>query len=309
MLDADDLRFFAAVAASDTLAAAARALDVSAPAVTQRLRALETRLGVQLVERGGRHLVLTGEGELLAERGRDITGALGELTEALAARRGAVAGELQVLAPFGFGRRHVAPLVAAFQAAYPEVRITLRLTDRIGRAAADTEAWDVAIHVGALDEAAAGLGVRHLAPNERFLCAAPEYLARRGVPRSPGDLHRHACIALRENDEDVTLWRFRRGAAEERVRIRPMLASNDGEVAKLWALAGHGLIIRSEWDVADDLRDGRLLRLLPDYTLPPAPVVALVGTRREARAGRTRRFLDHLVDGFSQPSWRRPLHT
>ena len=304
MLDADDLRFFAAVAVADSLAAAARRLDVSAPAVTQRLRALETRLGVQLVERGGRHLVLTSEGELLAERGREITGALGELAEALAARRCAVAGELQVLAPFGFGRRHVAPLVAQFQAAHPEVRITLRLSDRIGRAAAETEAWDVAIHVGALGEAAAGLTLRHLAPNERFLCAAPAYLAQRGVPLCPDDLRGHACIALRENDEDVTLWRFRGQAAEERVRIQPALASNDGEVVKLWALAGHGLIIRSEWDVAEELRSGRLVRLLADYALPPAPVVALTGTRREARAGRTRRFLEHLSDWFSRPSWR-----
>jgi DNA-binding transcriptional LysR family regulator len=305
MINSEDLRFFAAIESSPSLAAAARQLNVSAPAVTQRLRALEARLGVHLVYRNSRQLTLTQEGELFAEHGRKIVGSMSELTEALAARHGEVTGHLRVLAPLGFGRRHIAPLVAEFQAAHPKLQMDLILTDRLGRTPAS--AWDLAIHVGSLQEATPSLSVRQLATNQRYLCASPDYLEGRPAPSTPEDLHTHACIALRENDEDVTLWRFRsKSTGDERnVRIEPTLASNDGEVAKAWAIAGRGFIIRSEWDVAEDLRTGRLVRGLTDYELPGAPIVALVGTRRDARVARTTKFLDELTKRFRRPSWRR----
>jgi DNA-binding transcriptional LysR family regulator len=303
MLDANDLRFFVAIAAAPSLAAAARALNVSPPAVTQRLRALEDRVGVYLLDRSGRGLTLTDEGELLAERGRDLLGAFDDLSEALAERRGQVTGHLRIVAPFGFGRHHVAPVVAAFRTSHPGVRIDLRLSDRLGRMPPET--WDLAIHVGEIKDTTPSLTVRHLAPNERILCAAPAYLARRGAPRTPLELRDHSCIALRENDEDVTLWRFHSGdSGEERVRVEPELASNDGEVARCWALAGLGVLLRSEWDVADDLRAGRLLRLLHSHTLPSAPVVALLGSGRRARAARTERFLDALRQSLNPVPWR-----
>lgn len=304
MIEPEDLRFFQAIAASASLAAAARVLGVSPPAVTQRLRTLEARLGVHLVDRRGRHLTLTGEGELIAERGREIVAALNSLNDDLAERRGDVVGRLHLVASFGFGRRHLAPLVARFQSEHPQLRIELMLTDRPARA--PSQSWDLAIHVGNLDDATPGLNVRHLAPNGRFVCASPAYLARQGCPKTPRDLSAHACIALRENDEDVTLWRFcsSRDKTVERVRIDPFLATNDGDVAKTWALAGCGLIVRSEWDVAEDLQEGRLIRVLADYDLPAAPIVALIGARREARSARTTRFLEALAASFRHPPWR-----
>lgn len=305
MLTTEDLRFFAAIASARSLAAAARDLNVSPSAVTQRLRALEERLSVHLVDRAGRHLTLTDEGELLAQRGRDVIDALRELDDALAERRGQVAGHLHVIAPLGFGRRHVAPVVAAFQQEHPQVKIDLFLSDRLGGVPAST--WDVAVHVGEMERATPSLIVRALASNERFVCAAPDYLDRHGTPMAPDELPSHACIALRENDEDVTLWRFQpaSGGPEERVRVEPHLASNDGEVVRNWALAGRGIIVRSEWDVADDLRAGRLVRLLGTYVLPSAPVVALLGSRRQARAARTGRFLDALKAALDPAPWRR----
>jgi DNA-binding transcriptional LysR family regulator len=304
MISADDLRFFAAIAASPSLAAAARALDVSPPAVTQRLHALEAKLGVHLLDRRGRHLTLTDEGELLAERGSEIIESLSSLSDALTERRGEVTGSLRVIAPFGFGRRHIAPMIAQFQTGHPRLHVDLHLSDRLGRTPEET--WDIAIHVGALADVTPSLTLRHLAPNERYLCASPLYLSRFAAPKSPSDLRAHRCIALRENDEDVTLWRFRarHGGKDEKIRIDPYLASNDGDVVKEWALAGCGVILRSEWDVADDLRSGRLIRILDEHDLPAAPVVAFSGARRNARAARTRRFLDLLSARFQHPPWR-----
>ena len=252
MLSTADLHFFAIVARSSSLAAAARELDVTPPAVTQRLQDLERRTGVRLVERSGRRITLTDEGELLATRGRAISDDIASLGETLATRRGVVAGHLRVIAPLGFGRQHVAPLAARFLGEHAEVTIDLTLSDRVGRV--PETSWDVAVHIGEPRESS--LPAQRIALNERFLVASPEFVARSGAPVHPRDLKDFQCIALRENDEDVTLWRFSSSSNTiTQVRIEPRLASNDGDVVRDWALAGLGIIVRSEWSVADDLRE------------------------------------------------------
>src|SRR5688500_17621694 len=142
MLSSADLQFFATIARSASLAGAARELDVTPSAVTQRLQELERRVGVRLVERSGRRITLTDEGELLATRGQAIADDLSGLGEVLAARRGVVAGQLRVLAPLGFGRRFVAPVAGAFCAEHAEVRLELTLSDRLGRV--PETSWDLA---------------------------------------------------------------------------------------------------------------------------------------------------------------------
>jgi DNA-binding transcriptional LysR family regulator len=301
MLSLEDLRFFSMVASLPTLAAAARALDVTPPAVSQRLRQLETRLRVHLVDRSTRRLTLTGEGELLAQRGRYVLGEMDDITETLAIRRGTVGGHLRVATSFGFGRRFVAPIVGRFRHEHPETTVTLIVSDNPLRQGGDS--WDILIHLGELRDST--LVAQHLAPNERVACASPDYLLARGVPTRPDDLYQHDCIALRENDEDVTLWRFT--AADQQnasVRIEPLMASNDGDIVHSWALAGMGVVVRSEWDVADDLRAGRLTRVLPEWQLPAANVTALLGERRQRRAARTNRFLEFLRAAFAVPPWR-----
>jgi len=299
MLSSDDLLFFLALASANSLADAARKLDVTPSAVTQRLTGLERRLGIGLVDRSGRRMALTDEGELLAERARGICADLGGLADALASRRGQVAGHLRVLAPLGFGQRYVAPAIARFRRQCPEVTATLTLSDRPGSLAAHT--WDVLVHIGELRDSA--LVMHRLAPNRRVLCAAPSYLKRRGAPAHPDALHEHDCIALRENDEDVTLWRLRHhDGATATVRIDPVLACNDGGAARHWALAGMGILARSEWDVADLLRQGRLVELLPGWRLPDADIVALVASRK-ARSARTEHFLRHLHELGGRAPW------
>jgi len=300
MLTTDDLIFFAAVSRSPSLAAASRLLNVTPPAVTQRLRSLECKLGVQLVDRGTGRIMLTDEGELLAERSTKIILAVEEVAEVLNERRGLVAGHLRIAGPTGFGRRHIAPVVREFHRQHPQVSISLDLSDNPIRMKPD--AWDIVIHIGMLN--AQPFQMVMLAPNERIVCASPAYLARRGTPGTPTDLAGHDCLTLPENDEDVTLWRFQQqGGKSETVRIAVGVSCNDGDVIRDWALAGLGIILRSEWDVADDISAGRLVRLLPGWSPPNAPVVALLGFNH-GRAARTRYFLDNLRQALTPIPWR-----
>ena len=302
MISTQDLQFFAVVASAPSLAAAARALDVTPPAVTQRLRQLEHRLQVRLVERSSRRLRLTEEGALLADKGAAIVGDIEAIVDELSRRRSRVTGCLRVAAPFGFGRVHIAPAMALARARHPELDLRLWLfEDPAGSLNADN--WDVLIHVGPLADSR--LTMRRLAPNRRILCAAPAYLDERGRPDHPDDLAGHDCGVIREDQADVSLWSFTaRGGATQTVRIHPRFASNDGMVVRDWTLAGLGLALRSEWDVADSLRDGRLVELLPDWRALDADVVALLGSRSE-RLARTDAFLAAVTDVLRPPPWRR----
>ena len=300
VISTEDLQFFITLTAAASLADAARKLDVTPPAVTQRLHLLEKRLGMRLIDRSGRRMVLTDEGELLALHARRICDDLGNLSDTLASRRGTVAGHLRVIAPLGFGQRYVAPVIAKFRSLYPEVTASLMLSDRPTQVSDDT--WDLMVHIGELRDST--LISRRLAPNRRILCAAPRYLALRGEPRHPDELRAHDCIALRENDEDVTMWRFmpKHHGTPANVRIEPCLTSNDGGTVRDWALAGLGIIARSEWDVAEHLHAGRLVPLLDEWQLPDADVVALISSRH-GRSMRATRFLDLLHSSLSQLLW------
>jgi DNA-binding transcriptional LysR family regulator len=158
------------------------------------------------------------------------------------------------------------------------------------------------VHIGALPES--DRLVTTLAPNRRILCAAPAYLESSPPLATPHDLVDHRCLALRENNEDVTLWRLRHeGKEPTTVRIKPAMSSNDGEIVRDWALAGLGVMVRSEWDVAGDLAAGRLVEILPGWALPCADVVALVHARN-GRSGRASAFLDDLRNALTKVPWR-----
>ena len=301
MISHDDLVFFQVLAGSRSLAEVARKLNVTPPAVTQRLRALEARIGVKLVDRTPRGLNLTDEGELIAEEGAAIALALEQLAERLALRTNDVQGNLRVAAPYGFGRHYVAPVVEAFAAAHPRVTVTLDLFESPDRQTGNS--WDLIIHIGAL--AQTDRLVTTLAPNRRIVCAAPAYLVTRPPLAHPRDLIGHRCLALRENNEDVTLWRFNQPGREAvTVRVKPVMSSNDGEIVRQWALAGIGIMVRSEWDVAADLATGQLVEILPDWSCPGADVVALLNAR-QGRSRRSSAFLDALRSSLAGPPWRR----
>lgn len=298
--DIIDLRFFVAVTEGGSLAEAARRMDVTASAVSQRLRQLESRLGLHLVHRTTRRFSLTDEGELFYAGAVDLLADLDDLTDTLRARSGEVAGTLHVCGPLGFGRHHLAAAIADFHTLHPRLMVSLSLSDVVP--VADANRFDMIVHIGNLVDSS--MVAYPIAPNARFICAAPDYLADHPAPRQPQELATHHCIVLRENQEDVTLWRFRKSSNEVSVRVPAILSSNDGDVVRQWALRGKGLIMRSEWDVAESLASGRLVRVLQDWRLPDADIVALVD-RRHGMAARVKLFLAFLQARFKPvPPWR-----
>lgn len=301
MFTLDDVRFFQILVKAGSMVAAARELNVTPPAITQRLQQIESKYGIRLVDRSTRRMQLTDEGELLYEKGAVICAEADALLDLLAARSGAVTGHLRVSAPFGFGRRYLAPLVADFHARHPSLKISLSLAD--SPTLHDAGTADVMFHIGELHDSSM---VRYkIAPNRRLLCASPRYVRRKGMPSAPEELAEHECITLRENNEDVGLWKFVRGKASRHVRINPVLVSNDGDIVRQWAIHGQGIIVRSEWDVADAFKSGQLVHLLPEWELAPADVVALV-PQRKGMSARVKAFIAFVNEHFSpQPPWRR----
>ncbi|WP_104204681.1 LysR family transcriptional regulator [Billgrantia saliphila] len=292
MAQLDDLIFFQHLARAGSLTGTARELGLSLSAVSKRLKQLEARLGVELASRTTRRLSLTAEGERYLERGSVILEELAELEEALGEQRAALSGPLKVNATFGFGRRHVAPLLSAFCARHPGLEAVLELSNyplSLGE-----QGYDVAVRVGEPPDSR--LVARCILANRRVLCAAPAYAARMAPLVTPADLVAHPCLVLRENDSDYAVWRFQQYGdvgAEQAVKVAGPLASNDGEVIVRLALEGHGIALRSWWDVHELLERGELVELLPQWRGVRADFYAVYQQRRHVPA-RIRAFVAYL---------------
>ncbi|WP_189372750.1 LysR family transcriptional regulator [Vogesella alkaliphila] len=287
---------FVAVVNLGSLSAAARQEGVVAAMIGRRLDALEERLGVKLLVRTTRSVTLTQEGSAFFEDCQRILAELAEAEAAVASGSGRARGHLRLSAPAGFGRRHVAPHIASFLQAHPDLRVTLDLSDRLVDLARDR--IDCAIRIS--DLADSSLVAVRLAENRRVVVASPAYLARHGIPRTLEDLAGHNCLSLGESQSRG--WTFKVDGELLNLRVRGVLECNDGAVLHDWALAGLGLAWRSLWEVKDDLSDGRLVTVLERFSSPDYPVYAVVPQRRFL-PGRVRLFIDHLKACYSSPGY------
>jgi len=294
-----DLRFFSTLAACGSLSAAARELGITTPAVSKHLAQMEARVGVPLVTRTTRRMSLTPEGEICLAHSRRILGEIDDLAQLLGAGKVVPKGLLRVNATLGFGRSHVAPVISRFVRKYPHVEVQLQLS--VNPPPLTEDSFDVCIRFGEPPEAR--VVARRIAPNRRILCAAPAYLARHGTPKVPADLVRHNCIGIRQGDEAYGMWRLTLDRAKRQnpdaVKVRGNLATNDGGIAVKWALDGHGILMRAEWDVASCLRSGTLVHVLPQYHTPDADIYA-VYPQRHQMSTRVRSFVDFIAESFGR---------
>lgn len=288
-----DLQFFYLLAKQGSLAATARELGVTPPAVSKRLSALEARLGIRLVNRTTRSMSLTTEGELYFSHAARILTQIEEVEQLVSSSRATPKGLIRVNASLGFGRRYIGPALAAFFARYPEVEIQLEISDHPLDLA--THGFDLGIRFGTLPDAA--FHARKIASNRRLLCASPLYLEKHGVPARLTDLQQHNCIFLRQNETPYGVWSFTNGGKTQNIKVRGALGCNDGEVALNWALEGYGILLRAEWDIARYVRSGRLRLVLEDQTPTRADVYAVYPQQLHLSA-RVRSLIDFLVERF-----------
>lgn len=301
-MDFSDLTLFVRVARLGSISAAARDLGITPAAASARLASFEKDLGARLVHRTTRRATLTEDGNALLPHAEHLLESAATARAVLGREQVSPRGILRVAAPSSFARLHIVPALAGFRARYPELRLDLRISDSVVDLVEG--AFDVAVRYA--DLADSSFVARRLAPDRRVLVAAPDYLARRGVPTSPQALDDHDCLVVGTLD----LWTFRdpEGVVVAK-RVVPALRINDGTAVCDAACAGHGIALMATWVAADALRSGALVPVLPEYPLVSTQTLwALYPSAREL-APKVRAFVDWLVEQFGQepPPWDRDL--
>ncbi len=263
-----DLEVFVRTADTGSLSAAARGLGLTPAAASIALKRLETRLGIRLLARSTRSMRLTEEGKRYLDSVREALAALAEGEQALKHHSQGLTGLLQLAAPSDFGRNVVLGWLDEFKAEHPNIRLQLLLNDSNADLFRDTV--DIALRFGVpRDSSLVALPV--VPGHQRIACASPEYLARHGIPTTPAQLAQHNTLRYMRQGRANSTWFFRQGSELQEVNVTGDYLSDDGEIVRRWALAGHGIAYKANLDIARDLKAGRLVHLLPDWQGEPTP--------------------------------------
>jgi len=285
----DSMSILVAVVDSGSLSAAARRLGMPLATVSRKVAELESHLKTRLIQRTTRQLSLTEAGASYVAACRRILDEIAEAERAATGEYASPKGELVVTAPVVFGRLHVVPLVAEFLAHYPEIDVSLMLTDRVVHLM--EEQADVAVRIGELPDST--LMATRVGTVRRVVCASPAYLATHGVPVKPRDLAAHQCITF-EVLASTRAWVFGGGKSEVSVPVHSRFAVNTAEAAIAAAKLGVGLVRVLSYQVADAIRDNGLSIVLDTFESAPLPI-SLVHKGQAPLPLKLRAFLDFVA--------------
>lgn len=298
----DDLRVFCLAARKASFAATATELGTSPAYVSKRIAILEKALGVTLFHRAARRVTVSDDGERVYASAQQIFQGVDHLGETVAGGRLDPSGTLRVTTSFRLGRTHIAPALSLLAKRYPALDISLDTVDR--RVDLISENIDLDVRMGEVDEP--HLVAHRIAASTRVLCAAPAYLARRGVPASIAELSQHDCLVLRDRNQAFGVWRLNGPGGMEKIKVTGRLSSNNSEIVRGWANDGHGILLQTSWDLHADLIAGRLITILPAYS-QPADIWA-ASTVRLSHSAKVRvcvRFLQEQLEGDGPLALRR----
>ena len=288
-----EMQTFNAVVDAGSFVKAADALNMSKAAVSRYVVDLETRLGVRLLHRTTRRLSLTDEGLVFHSRSKELLAELSEAEDEITSRSDAASGVLRINAPFTFGILHLAPLWGAFRALHPKVTLDVTLADRLVDLV--EEGYDLAIRIATLDSST--LVSRKLATTRMVLCASPTYLERHGTPQHPAELAGHDVISYSywsTRDE----WRFDGPRGPVSVKTKPCIHTNNGDTCRAAALMHQGVILQPTFLVGQDLADGTLVELMPEYRSIELGIYAVYPTRQHVSA-KVRVLIEFLAAHFA----------
>lgn len=293
----DNIRTFVRVYELGNMSAAARDQRISAAVASSRISQLEDYLNVRLFQRTTRQLNATEQGHIFYSGAVKVLEAIDEAEAAVNSVTDNPRGSLFVAAPLGIGRRLIAPQIPAFKEEYPLINVRLRLSDR--KLDLTAEGLDIAFYLGLPEDSA--LRVRKIADCPRLLCAAPDYLKRKGQPKSPEELTdgTHDCLNLRYPGAPEFQWPLQVDGETQRFAVAGPFETDDGDVLTQWALEGHGIIMKPAFEIADHLASGALVPVLTDT--PPVPIqLGCLYTHRRHQDPKTRLFIDHMAQHVAQ---------
>ncbi|HJV93719.1 MAG TPA: LysR family transcriptional regulator [Azonexus sp.] len=257
----DDLRLFCVVARHRSFAATSRELGISKAVVSKRIALLEGAVQERLFYRTTRSVSLTAQGEIVHQWAQRILEDVDLMGEAISREKAAPSGLLRICSSTGFGRSRLAPALSELARQFPQLEIQVELFDRPVDLV--DEGFQLDIRIGQVREA--NVIKRRIARNRRVLCASPAYLERFGMPQSLDDLQAHRCIPIRERDQDFGRWELDGPEGRVAIKVSGPLSANNGEIVRQWAIDGHGIILRSTWDIRREIEAGVLMPVLPQY--------------------------------------------
>jgi len=297
-MNTEDFQFFLRVADLGSISQAAKEANIAVSVASQRIQRLENQLSLKLFYRTTRKLSLTEEAKTLIEQGRLLLDNFQTLTENLKHRDQKLSGSINITASATFGTQILVQVIADFLKQYPELLINLDLNDQNVDLIA--QGMDLAIRIGKLQDSS--LIAKPLCINKRLLCAAPEYLAKFGVPKRLEDLHEHRCIVQRHQQGVTNTWNFLdQGKSNESLNIyvNGYFITNSGEGIRQASLAGLGISNHSLWHVKDDLYSGKLVQILPDFTVEPTAIYAVIPNKKLI-SYKVKVFIEYLQDYFKE---------
>ncbi len=283
------LEIFVAVMREGSFSAAGRALGLTPSAVARSIDRIEARLGVRLLLRSTRALILTAEGQAYLQTARRILADLDDAEQQIA-DQGAPRGRLRISAALSHGRLCVVPLLEEFAALYPHILIDIALTDAVVDVAAGQA--DVAIRFGPLADSL--LTARKLGENRRIIVAAPQYLARHGMPTAPDDLYRHNCLNFNFRRAEP-VWPFRCDGHDITLSVKGSIEANNGETLGQLAAAGVGIARVGAFSVTEDIAAGRLLPILEEFNPGDVELIHAVFVGGANTPARVRVFIDFIA--------------
>ncbi|WP_120499249.1 LysR family transcriptional regulator [Roseovarius sp. EL26] len=289
----ENIRTFVRIYELGSMSAAGRDLRISPAVTSSRISQLEEYLSVRLFQRTTRSLAPTEQGKAFYDGACKILESVESAEAQVVNITENPKGSLYVAAPLGVGRRLIAPHVPEFLKEFPEVKVRLRLTDR--KVELTTEGLDLSFFLGHPEDST--LRIRKIADVTRVLCAAPSYIASHGMPTSGEDLAsgRHECLSLRFPGATEFQWRLMTGDGPKKFRVSGRYESDDGDVLTDWAVAGHGIVMKPIFEVADHLQAGRLVPVIGD--MPPEPIqMACLYTHRKRQDPKTRLFMEFMIE-------------
>ena len=301
-MDTDGLRLFVRAAEKLNISAAGRDLGLAPAVASTRLAKLETEVGAQLLHRSTRKVSISIEGQEFLPFAREILAQQDAAMAALGHGKPRAQGTIRFAASSSFAQLHLTPLLPVFLAQNPGIHLDLRLSDLPFDLLEGS--FDLALRNSVLDDSS--LKARKLADVDLVLCASPDYLARRGTPQTPGDLQEHDFIAFRTMERNLALV----SQSGELVQFEPAndpcrITIDDGASHRLACAAGLGISVNADWNVAEAIRDGSLVRVLPDWRVADETALWLVYPKSNVLTGKVRLLIDFLVDNIGRrPPWR-----